>query len=297
MVWYFCSDSIPLIIHRNIAMKSLLIILTAFVALGSLTAQELKLPSLSPTQTLSQDFSTSKIEITYSRPSSRGRTVFGELVPFGQPWRTGANAATKITFGEDVEIGGTTVKAGTYSLASIPTASEWELILNKNTGSWPGKLFDAKDDVLRTKIRTQSSATKTETFTISIENVAFSTCTIDIRWENTHVSIPVKANNEKRISDNIERAINNPTIPYYQAASYYYETNQNLDAALKYATIAAEKNATAYWIQMLRARIAAKAGNKDVARSAANTVISMVKGTPAEAEYTKYANDVLNSVK
>jgi hypothetical protein len=278
-------------------MKSLLVLLATVVAISAASAQELKLPSLSPSQTVSQDFSTSKIEITYSRPSARGRAVFGDLVPYGQAWRTGANAATKITFGEDVEIAGTTVKAGTYSLASIPGATEWEIIINRNTGSWPGKLFDAKDDVLRTKIRTQSNASKTETFTISIENITYSTCTIDIRWENTHVSIPVKANNEKRLSDNIERAINNPTIPYYQAASYYYETNQNLDAALKYATIAAEKNATAYWIQMLRARIAAKAGNKDAARSAANTVISMVKGTPAEAEYTKYANDVLNSVK
>lgn len=285
------------IIHRNFDVKTLLVLLATVVAISAASAQELKLPSLSPTQTLSQDFSTSKIEITYSRPSARGRKVFGELVPFGQPWRTGANAATKITFGEDVEIAGTAIKAGTYSLASIPGMGEWEIVINKNTGSWPGKLFDAKDDVLRTKVRTQVAPSLTETFTISIENITFSTCTIDIRWENTHVSIPVKANNEKRLSDNIERAINNPTIPYYPAASYYYETNQNLDAALKYATIAAEKNPTAYWIQMLRARIAAKAGNKDVARSAANTVISMVKGTPAEAEYTKYANDVLNSVK
>ncbi len=278
-------------------MKILIAAMAMFVAFSSLWSQELKLPSLSPAQTVSQDFSTSKIEITYSRPSARGRKVFGELVPFGQPWRTGANAATKITFGEDVEIAGKAIKAGTYSLASIPSAAGWEIVINKNTGSWPGELFDAKDDVLRAKALVQSTSSYTETFTISIENITFSTCTIDIRWENTHVSIPVKANNEKRLSENIERAINNPSIPYYAAASYYYETNQNLDAALKYVTIAAEKNPSAYWVQTLRARIAARAGNKDVARSAANTVISMVKGTPAEAEYTKYANDVLNSVK
>lgn len=278
-------------------MKHLIVAMTMFIASSSLWAQELKLPSLSPTQTLSQEFSTSKIEITYSRPAARGRKIFGELVPYGRPWRTGANEATKITFGEDVEIAGKKVKAGTYSLASIPDASGWEIVINKNTGWWPGELFDAKGDVLRAKAQVQSTSSYTETFSISIENITFSTCTIDIRWENTHVSIPVKANNERRLTEDIERAINKPSIPYYEAASYYYETNRNLDAALKYATIAAEQNPTAYWIQMLRARIAAKAGNKDVARTAANTVISIVKGSPIEAEYTKYANDVLNSVK
>lgn len=278
-------------------MKILVATMTMCIVVSSLWSQELKLPTLSPTQNLIQEFSTSKIEIVYSRPSARGRKVFGELVPFGKPWRTGANDVTRITFGEDVEIAGKTIKAGTYSLASIPNASGWEIVMNKNAGWWPGTLFDEKDDVLRTKALAQSTSYFTETFSISIENITHSTCTIDIRWENTHVSIPVKVDNQKRLSEDIERAINNPSIPYYSAASYYYETNQNLEVALKYVTIAAKEEPTAYWVQMLRARIAARVGNKDVARSAANTVTSIVKGSPIEAEYTKYANDVLNSVK
>ncbi|MBU3740874.1 MAG: DUF2911 domain-containing protein [Candidatus Kapabacteria bacterium] len=267
------------------------------MAITGTQAQELKLPALSPSSTVSSDFSTSKVEITYSRPSMRGRKVFGDLVPFGQVWRTGANAATKVTFGEDVQIGGKSVKAGSYSLYSIPGQSEWEIIFNTNTGSWGTNGYDTKDDVVRLKVKPTSTSPTVETFTIGIGNITFSSCSIDIAWENTHVSIPVIADNQERLLANIDKAINNPSIPYQQAATYMFETGQQLDKALDYATKAAEKNPKAYWIQMLRARIAAKAGNNNVAREAAAKVVDLAKGTSGEGEYTKYANDLLKTLK
>ncbi|MBC8124123.1 MAG: DUF2911 domain-containing protein [Candidatus Kapabacteria bacterium] len=260
------------------------------------TAQELKLPALSPTSTITQEFSTTKMEIVYSRPSTRGRTVFGDLVPFGQVWRTGANAATKITFGEDVEIGGTTVKSGTYSFYSVPGANEWEIILNKNTGNWGAMGYDTKDDVVRFKVRPSALPSSVETFTISISNIKFSSCTIDLAWERTLVSVPVTANNQERIKASIDKAINTPSIPYQQAATYYYETNQNLELALDYATKAAEKNPKAYWLFMLKARIAKNLGKNDMAREAANKTIEVAKGTPNEAEYAKYAQDLIKTL-
>lgn len=276
----------------------MLTMLALIIALATtLTAQDLKLPALSPTCTISQEFSTSKIDITYSRPSMRGRKVFGDLVPFGTVWRTGANAATKITFGEEVEIGGTKIPAGTYSFYSVPGQSEWEIIINKNTGNWGAMGYDTKDDVARLKVKPTTVSSPVETFTISIANITFSSCTIDLVWENTHVSVPVKANNQERIATNIDKAITAPNIPYYQAASYYYETNQNLDKALQYTTMATEKNPKAYWMFMLKARIAAKLGKNDVAREAANKTMEVAKGTPSEAEYNKYAQDLLNSLK
>ncbi|RPI69730.1 MAG: DUF2911 domain-containing protein [Ignavibacteriae bacterium] len=273
-------------------------LLAAFaVAFTSLTAQELKLPALSPTSTITQEFSTSKIEITYSRPSMRGRKVFGDLVPFGSVWRTGANAATKITFGEEVEIGGTKIPAGSYSFYSIPGQNEWEIIINKNTGNWGAMGYDTKDDVVRVKVKSTTLSQATETFTMWVSNITFSSCSIDLAWENTMVSVPVKANNQERLSANIDKAINNPNIPYQQAATYYFETNQQLDKALDYATKAADKNPKAYWLFMLKARIAAKLGNKAVATEAANKTIEVAKGTPGEAEYTKAAQELLTSLK
>ncbi|MCX6141156.1 MAG: DUF2911 domain-containing protein [Candidatus Kapabacteria bacterium] len=278
-------------------MKILFVLLaTALVSLP-LSAQDLKLPALSPTSTISQEFSTSKMEIVYSRPSMRGRTVFGDLVPYGIVWRTGANAATKVTFGEDVMIGDSTVKAGSYSFYSVPGMSEWEIILNKNTGNWGAMGYETKDDVVRLKVKPTTLPEAVETFTISIGNISFSSCTIDLAWERVHVSVPVKANNQERLKTNIEKAINNPTIPYQQAATYYFETNQNLDVALDYASKAAEKNPKGYWLFMMKARIAAKLGKNDVAREAANKTIEVAKGTPSEAEYTKYAQDLISTLK
>jgi hypothetical protein len=260
-------------------------------------AQDLKLPVLSPSSSISQEISTSKIEINYSRPSLRGRKMFGDVVPYGMVWRTGANSATKITFGEDVSIGGTSVKAGSYSLYTIPGEQEWEIIINKNTGNWGANGYDTKDDVVRTKVRSSVLQTPVETFTITIGSIGFSSCTIDLSWERTHVSIPVGIQNQERLLTSIDKAINNPTIPYQPAATYLYETNQQLDKALEYATKAAEKNPKAYWIQLLRARIAVKLGKADLAREAAAKTIELAKGTSAEAEYTKSATDLLRTLK
>lgn len=278
-------------------MKFISILALALVATVTISAQELKLPALSPTSTITQEFSTTKTEIVYSRPSMRGRAIFGDLVPFGSVWRTGANAATKITFGEEVEIGGTTIKAGSYSFYTIPGQSEWEIIINKNTGNWGAMGYDTKDDVVRFKVKPTTLNSTVETFTMSIGNITFSSCTIDLAWEKTLVSVPVKANNQERLAANIDKAINNPNIPYQQAATYYYETNQNLEKALDYATKAAEKNPKAYWLFMLKARIAAKLGNTSVAKEAANKTIEVAKGTDGEAEYTKAAKELLATLK
>src|SRR6185295_5158559 len=96
----------------------------------------LKLPALSPNAKISQDFSTSSIEISYSRPSMRGRKIFGDVVPFGKVWRTGANSPTKIKLGEDMVIAGQKIKAGEYAVYTIPSKDKWEVILNTGTGNW-----------------------------------------------------------------------------------------------------------------------------------------------------------------
>src|SRR5688572_5077837 len=117
------------------------------------TPPGLEFPKASPTGVLKQRFGLTDVEIEYSRPSVKGRKIFGTLVPFGQVWRTGANDATKITFSTDVKLGGEAVPAGSYALFTIPTASEWTVILSKVTGTWGSYAYDAKDDLLRVKVK------------------------------------------------------------------------------------------------------------------------------------------------
>ena len=278
-------------------MRSLIQALVLLLVTISMVGQKLKLPSLSPSSTITQEFSTSKIEVTYSRPSMRGRKVFGELVPFGSVWRTGANAATKITFAEDVQIGGRTIKPGTYSLYTVPSATEFEVIINGATGSWIPGGFPKSEDVVRLTVPAKTLDRDVETLTLQFSNITYSSCTIDIMWERTMVSVPVLVSNQDRLVKAIDRAITNPNIPYQQAATYLYESGQELEKALEYAGKALERNPNAYWLAMLKARIAAKLGRNDVAREAANKTIELVRGTGAQAEYTQSAQDLINTLK
>lgn len=273
------------------------LLLALLVLSTSIATAQLKLPVLSPTSTISQEFATSKIEITYSRPSMKGRVIFGDLVPFNQVWRTGANAATKVTFGEEVVIGGTTVKPGSYSLYTVPGTSEWEVIINTNTGSWGTNGYDTKDDVVRFKIKPTTLTAPVETFTIGVGNITYNTCTIDLAWDRTHVSIPVKADNNARLMKEIEQAIERPNIPYRAAAQYYLSTNQHLDKALDYAQRSAAANPKQYWQHMLVAEIAAKVNNATVCREAVAKVRELTKGTDGEKSYYTATQALLDSLK
>lgn len=277
-------------------MQRYLLLLAALCISLPAFAQPLVLPALSPSSTLTQSFSTSKIEISYSRPSMRGRKVFGELVPFGKVWRTGANAATKITFEETMVIGGSTIAPGTYSFYTVPGESEWEIILNKNTGNWGAYGYSKADDVARFVVKPTKLSAPVETFTISITDITFSSCNIELQWENTRVVVPVVCNNAERLATAIDKAVNNPSIPYQQAATYFNEANQHLDKALEYVSKAIEQNPKAYWNFMLKARIAAKLGKKDVAKAAAEQAMNAAKGTDAEGEYAAMAKALIESL-
>ncbi len=278
--------------------KQLFALLLAATSLtASAQEQPFKLPALSPTSTIHQDFSTSGIDITYSRPSMRGRKIFGELVALGEVWRTGANSATKIKLGEDLMIGGVDVKAGEYVLYTIPERDQWEVIINKGTSNWGAYGYNKEDDIARFFVKTRALTDAVQTFTINFENMGFTTCSIDMCWEKTKISIPVVAKNEERLKASIDKAINNPTIPYAQAASYYLETNQNLELAMHYANKAIEANPKAFFLYYMKARIAAKMGNRQLAIDASAQSVEAAKGTPAEKEYAGLNERLMKSLK
>jgi hypothetical protein len=248
-------------------------------------SQELKLPAPSPTSVVKQDFSTSNIEITYSRPATRGRKIFGSLIPFGQVWRTGANSATKITFGEDVTLANNPLKAGSYALYTVPGEKSWKIIINKGTSNWGVSGFDEKDDVIQFEIPVQKTADMVQSFTISVDNILNNKCDLTLSWENTKIVIPVFADNDARISKYLETSINNPKRPYMQAANYYLETNQNLDKAISYTDKAIEENKDAFYLYWLKARIYQKQGKKTEAIAAAQKASDLAAPTPYANEY------------
>jgi hypothetical protein len=168
-------------------------LMIGIVAIG-LAAQEKK-PPLSPPGTASVKFDDGKtVTIDYSRPSMRGRKIFGGLVPYGQIWRTGANAATSLKTDVNLTIGGAAVPAGSYTLYTIPGETGWKLIINKQTGQW-GTDYDEKQDLARVDMKVTGNATPTEQFTISLDKTGGNSATLKLDWANTTASVPV---NEKK---------------------------------------------------------------------------------------------------
>ncbi|HEV8270765.1 MAG TPA: DUF2911 domain-containing protein, partial [Chitinophagaceae bacterium] len=152
-------------------MKKLLFLAIASFIIFSTEAQQLTTPQPSPTAEIKQNFALSSIEISYSRPGVKGRKIFGDLVPFGKVWRTGANSATTVTFGEDVTIGGKKVAAGKYGLLSIPGETEWTFIITKQLDVTSPAAYKQDQDVVRVTAKPEALPFSIETMMINIDNI------------------------------------------------------------------------------------------------------------------------------
>lgn len=260
----------------------------------SANAQDFQMPKPSPTTSVNQEFSTSSIQLDYSRPSMKGRTIFGNVVPFGNLWRTGANKATQITFGEDVTINGTEIKKGEYSLYTIPEKEEWTIILNSGVGNWGATGFDEKDDVVRFKVPVNHSKEAQETFAITVENITMTSCDIVLAWSDTYVSFEVKADNNERILAYLEKELKGKKPPYSTAAAYYLSTDQKLEEAAKYYEIAIKESPKAFYFNWYLAQVYQKLGKKDEALKAAEKAADLSKGSAYESEYAQHYKDMKN---
>ncbi len=278
-------------------MKKLILSIFVLLSVFGVDAQGLKLPALSPNAKIVQDFSLTNIEINYSRPSMRNRKVFGDLVPYGSVWRTGANAATKIKFGEDIEIAGNKLKAGEYALYTIPGKENWEVIINTGVGNWGAEGYSRENDVLRFKVKPSALLGECQTFTIAITDITYTTCKLELTWEKTKISIPIKAKAEETINKNIDKAIYHPAIPYFQVANYYFENDTKLDIAAMYVDKALEEDGSAFYMWYLKARIEKKLGHEEKAIEAARKSIETAKGSAFEADYIRNNNKLIDDIK
>lgn len=241
--------------------KNLAIALAAITICISSNAQ-VKMPAPSPAQTIKQNFAMSSIELIYSRPSAKGRKVFGDLVPLGKLWRTGANEATKIIFSEPVEIGGKKIDSGSYVLYSIPSEDNWEIILNKGLNNWGIDGYKETEDVVRFRVIPMKTKNMVETFTIQFANIKPESCDIEILWEKTVVNIPITTDIKTKLKAQIESQLQKgDKKPYWEAAQYYFEYEKNLSKALENVNKAIEGYPKGYWMIIYKAKIQKEAGD------------------------------------
>ena len=240
----------------------------AVLAAFSLNAQ-VKTPAPSPKATVDQVVGLTDVEIVYSRPSAKGRTIFGDLVPFGKVWRAGANANTTVSFSEDVTIEGKTLAKGKYALYVNPKAESWDVYFYSKTDNWgtPETWNDA-DVALKANAKTIMLNHPVETFTIGVGTLSNDSGTIDISWERTMVSIKFDVPTSKVALASIESTLSGANATerdYFSAAQYLYQSNGDLNKALTYVNKAVELNKDKdkpFWYLRQKSLIQAKLGDK-----------------------------------
>lgn len=246
--------------------------------MGSLA--QIQTPAASPDQTLTQNVGLSSVSVQYSRPAMRGRTIFGDLVPMDKLWRTGANKNTLVTFNSDASVGGSAIKAGTYSIYSIPSMDEWTIYFYTETENWglPGN-WDESKVAAAYKVTAQRLEETVESFTISIDEVTDSGADLTLKWENTAVSIPFSFDTESAVMASIDRTMNGPTDrDYYQAAVYFLNADKDINKAKTWIDKAiAMSKSPAYWYYRQQSLIYAKAGDKKGAIKAAEQSLDLAQ--------------------
>jgi len=253
--------------------------LLLFVMLITFNANsQIKTPQSSTFQKINQTVGLTEITLEYSRPSMRGRTIFGGLVPYDKTWRTGANASTKITFSEPVTIGGKELEAGTYAIYSKPSLESWEVYFYSDSNShgvpseWDEEKVSAtvKSEVIKMPM-------SIETFTITFDDITKNTASMGILWENVYAAVPISVNTDAAVSASIEKVLEGPTAnDYFTAAVYYLTSNKDISKAKNWIDKAIEiSDKQAFWYYRQQSLIYVKAGDKKGAIKAAQTSLKL----------------------
>jgi hypothetical protein len=260
-------------------------------------AQPIKTPAPSPVQTIKQDFGISSVELTYSRPSMRGRKIFGDLEPWNRMWRTGANAATRIKFADSVTIGGRGVKAGEYVIYTVPQQNgPWEVIINKGINNWGIDGYKESEDVARFTVTPVKLDKPVETFTMQFANVKPNSTELQIMWENTQLNLPIMTDIEGKVMAQINNAMNRDNRPYFQSAMFYLENGKDLNQAVTWFDKAIEQNPTAFWIYHQKANALAKLGKKEEARATAQKSMEIARQAKND-DYVRLNEKLIASLK
>jgi hypothetical protein len=273
-----------------------------FASRLSAQTPQVNFPAASPACTFKQRVGLTDIEIVYSRPGVKDRTIFGGIVPYGQVWRTGANQATKITFSTPVKLEGMDIPAGTYALFTIPGEKEWTIIINKNATQWGAFQFNEKDDVARFKVTPVTLAETIETFTIEFNHIRDESAVLNLVWDKTVVPIHLEVDVSGKLVPQIEAAMAPPGKKsdgfYFQAATFYYNHDLDQKKALDWVNAGlADNPRIAYEMLHLKAQILAKQGDKAGAIAAAKQSSELaIKAEGPGSSFVKMNQDLISSL-
>lgn len=247
---------------------------------SSLTFSQIQTPQASPSAKIEQTVGLTKVNVVYSRPAMRGRVIMGDLVPYGAIWRTGANANTKITFSDDVKIGGGILKAGTYAIYTRPNNFTWDIYFYTKYDNWNvPKKWDESKVATQLRVNTNSIKPSVENFTISIDKITNNSAVLKFSWENTQISVPFEVPTDKKTMASIEEVMReNPNWrDYYNAAIYYRESNRDLEKAKEWMTKAIELDGGKYFVYRQQALILAALNDKKGAIVASKKSLELAK--------------------
>lgn len=275
-------------------MKLKFALLFIFLLTSYFYAQKLKTPTLSPFTKITQEVGLTEISLEYSRPSAKGRTIFGELVPYDKIWRTGANASTKITFLESAHIGGKPIQAGTYAIYTIPGKEVWTIIIHSKTNlrSLAGDSYNPANDVFRFEVESQKINYNVETFTIQFSELRTDSFNLQLAWENTLVNLPVKLEVDQKIEQQMAELMkdseNIPHRTYFEAAQFYLNNEKSLKEALTFINSALTKSPENFRYGLLKAKIQDKSGDDKAALKTINEAYNWAK----KAENNNYIEQI-----
>lgn len=277
-------------------MKNFLVI-AAVVLTGAFGFSQVKTPAASPMSKATQTVGLTEVSVEYSRPSAKGRNIFGNLVPFGKVWRTGANRNSIVTFGDDVVIGGKTVAKGEYAIFVNPKPDSWEVFFYADTNNWgvPEKWNEEKV-AAKVSVKPITLSNSVETFTIGINNIDIDYAHLELSWEKTMVSVKFEVPTSKIANASIEKALAGPDYDtYYQAANYFYQSNGDIQKALTWINKAVELrgNEAPFWYLRLKSLIQAKSGDKKGAISTAQKSLEAAEKA-GNADYIKLNRDSIS---
>ncbi len=274
-------------------MKKFTLLLCAVVGSISLNGQ-ISTPAPSPSGKIMQTVGLTDVSVEYSRPSMRGRTIFGDLVPYDKLWRTGANKNSMITFSDDVTISGQKVKAGSYAIFTKPGPTSWEVIFYADTNNWgtPQNWDDSKV-AAKTNVEVYNMPSNVESFTMSIDDLHNNGASLGIMWEKAYVGVAFEVPTAEKAVKSIESVMNGPSAnDYFAAASYYHEEGKDLAKAKEWIDKAVSMNDKAFWMMRRQSLIYAKMGDTKGAIEAAKKSLAVAEAA-GNADYVKMNKDSL----
>ncbi len=236
----------------------------ALLFIGLTSIAQMKAPAPSPAAMVKQTVGLTEISVEYSRPGIKGRTVFGDLVPYGETWRTGANKNTIVTFEHGVSIQGTEIAAGSYSIFTVPGEKDWTVYVYTDTENWgtPEAWVESKV-AAKINVNSMPCADKVESMRFSFENLTNSSADLVLAWENTAIAIPIVTKADEMTMASIEKALAGPGFnEFYQAAKYYRTEGKDINQAKAWINKSTEMGGSEkFWILREKSLIYAAAGD------------------------------------